>query len=127
MAIITLFPAAVRRRAAAQCSRYQAVFDDLEHHFAGLESGAITINQYLVRIADDIDRLQQQRPVWRRLGDRVGVFGRGERTAWREALAALQWCREWAIALRAAQLTKSMRTAGEVPADHGEVVEDLAA
>ena len=102
------------RRPSAQIEHYQRVFAQLEQAFSAYEAGQTSIIAYAETVRELAQSFEQQRPAWLRLCDWLVVLrwlNRAEREAFRDMVAALDWCLAWAVRQRRAQVTDCLQRA----------------
>jgi len=109
-----------------QVENYSRTLVALEDAFNKYEAGWISITAYLETVCEVAQTFRRQRPLWLWLFDWSLVLrgvNSAERRAFDETLAALNWCREWAIQQRGADVVACLATAGTTAShDLGELV-----
>ena len=102
------------RATQRQLDHYHGVFERLEDAFNAYEAGQTSISAYAEVVGELAQAVSEQRAVWLWLCDWSVVLGwinRAERTAYRDTVAALDWCREWALQQRGAHVTACLEQA----------------
>lgn len=100
--------------AAQALDHYAGVYAELEAAFVRYEAGLISISGYIDTVTDLALTVRNDRALSLRLCDWSLVLrpvNRAERAAWHETLAALAWCRDWAIQQRGAEVAACLASA----------------
>ncbi|OYU35078.1 MAG: hypothetical protein CFE35_11620 [Novosphingobium sp. PASSN1] len=106
---------------------YQGVFTQLEDTFNAYEAGQITIRAYAVTVGELARAVAEQRALWLRLCDWCVVLrwvNHSERCAFRETVAALDWCRGWAMRQSGAHVRACIERARAEGMDQAALAQD---
>lgn len=115
------------RPARRQIDCYHGVFAQLEDAFNAYEAGQISISGYARTVGELAQTVGEQRALWLRLCDWSVVLrwvNRAEREAFRETVAALDWCRDWVMRQRGAHMRACIKRRRACGMDQPEVAQD---
>lgn len=104
----------IQRGMKRRVERYENVLIALEEAFSSYEARQVSISGYLDAVCAIDQRFRSERPAWLHLCDwslALRWINTAERRAFREACDALDWCRNWAVRQRGADVTSCLESA----------------